>query len=80
MIIVKDQAYEYFQHQLDSVKVSRKIFFDNAMETIIIASKGIPRIINNIALKSMYHAVVDKKLSAVDQESVMDVLEELGLK
>jgi len=78
--LAKDQAYEYFQHQLNSVKASQKIFFDNAMETVIVASKGIPRMINNIALKSMYHAVVDKKLSAVDQESVMDVLDELGLK
>lgn len=50
------------------------------METIIVASKGIPRMINNIALKSMYHAVVDKKLSTVDQESVIDVLDEFGLK
>ena len=52
----------------------------HAMETVIIASKGIPRMINNIALKSMYHAVIYKKLSAVDQESVMDVLDELSLK
>lgn len=78
--LTKEQSYQYFQHQLDSVKAAQKIFFDNAMETIIVASKGIPRMINNIALKSMYHAVVDKKLSVVDQESVMDVLDEFGLK
>lgn len=78
--LTKDQAYEYFQHQLVSVKASQKIFLDNAMETIIIASKGIPRMINTIAVKSMYHAVTDKKLSVVDQESVIDVLDELGLK
>jgi type II secretory pathway predicted ATPase ExeA len=78
--LTKDQAYEYFQHQLSLVKAIQKIFFDNAMETIIVASKGIPRMINTIALKAMYHAVTDKKLTVVDQESVMDVLDELGLK
>jgi type II secretory pathway predicted ATPase ExeA len=76
----KEDAYRYFEHQLKTVKSSQKIFFDNAVETIVSASKGIPRMINMIALKSMYHAVADKKLTMVDQESVMDVLDELGLK
>jgi len=78
--LAKDQAYAYFEHQLTLVKASKKIFLDNALETIICASKGVPRMINTIALKAMYHAALDKKLSIVDQEAVMDVLDELGLK
>jgi type II secretory pathway predicted ATPase ExeA len=76
----KDHAYKYFEHQLTIVKASSKIFLDNAVETIICASKNIPRMINTIALKSMYHAAIDKKQSVVDQECVIGVLEELGLK
>ena len=76
----KDQAYDYFQHQLSTVKASQKIFMDNAIETIIATSKGIPRMINTIASKSMNHAAIIKKMTIVDQECVMDVLEELGLK
>jgi type II secretory pathway predicted ATPase ExeA len=76
----KDDAYKYFEHQLKIVNASQKIFMDNAVETIISTSKGIPRMINTIALKSMYHAALDKKLTVVDQECVLSVLEELGLK
>lgn len=76
----KDHAYHYFEHQLKIINASQKIFLDNALETIICASKGIPRMINTIAIKSMYHAAIDKKQTVVDQECVMVVLEELGLK
>ena len=75
----KKESYDYFKHQLDSVKVTAKIFMDNATETIITVSKGIPRMINTIALKSM-HIAADKKLTTVDQECVMAVLDELGVK
>jgi type II secretory pathway predicted ATPase ExeA len=76
----KAEAYSYFDHQLALAKAPAKIFMDNAVETIITASKGIPRTINTIALKAMNHAVVDKKMTVVDQECVMDVLQELGMK
>jgi type II secretory pathway predicted ATPase ExeA len=76
----KADAYAYFDHQLALAKAPSKVFLDNAIETIITAAKGVPRTINTIALKAMNHAVVNKKLTVVDQECVMDVLEELGLK
>jgi len=78
--LTKDQAYKYFEHHLQIVNASKKLFMDNAIETIVCASKNVPRMINTIALKAMYHAAIDKKLSIVDQESVMEVLDELGLK
>jgi general secretion pathway protein A len=78
--LTRDQAYSYFEHHLAIVKTSRKIFMDNAIETIVGSSKGIPRMINTLAFKSMHQAAVVKKLSVVDQESVMEVLDELGLK
>jgi type II secretory pathway predicted ATPase ExeA len=78
--LAKDQAYAYFDHQLAQVKAAQKIFMDNAVETIICASKGVPRMINTIAHKAMSHAALDKKMSIVDQECVLDVLDELGLK
>lgn len=76
----KDNAYKYFDHQLQVVNASKKLFMDNAVETIICASKNVPRMINTIALKAMYHAAIDKKQTIVDQECVMGVLDELGLK
>jgi type II secretory pathway predicted ATPase ExeA len=76
----KDQAYKYFEHQLQIVNASSKLFMDNAIETIVCASKNVPRMINTIALKSMYHAAIDKKQTIVDQECVMEILDELGLK
>jgi len=78
--LTKDQAYAYFDHQLACAKTTQKIFMDNAVETIICASKGVPRMINTLAYKAMSHAVFNKKMSVVDQECVMDVLDELGMK
>jgi len=74
----KNDSYNYFNHQLDLAKPNVKIFMDNAIETIVTAAKGIPRIINTIALKAMTIAA-DKKMTTVDQECVMLVLAELGI-
>src|SRR5271157_416394 len=78
--LTKDQAYAFFDHQLSGAKTTQKLFMDNAVETLVCASKGVPRMINTIAYKAMSHAALIKKMSVVDQECVMDVLEELGLK
>jgi len=78
--LTKDQAYSYFDHQLSCVKSTQKIFMDNAVETIVCASKGVPRMINTLANKAMSHAAFNKKMSVVDQECVLEVMEELGLK
>jgi len=75
----KNDSYQYIEHQLTAVKAHTKIFMDNAVETIISAAKGVPRMINTIALKSMSYAA-EKKMTRVDQECVMNVLAELGLK
>jgi type II secretory pathway predicted ATPase ExeA len=75
----RDTAYKYFTHQLALTKASTKIFMDNAVETIICASRGVPRVINAIGLKSMSRAA-ENKMTVVDQECVMAILEELGLK
>lgn len=75
----KNEAYKYFEHQLALAKANTKIFMDNAIETIIIVSKGIPRMINIIALKAM-NIAADKKMTIVDQQCVNEVIDELGLK
>ncbi len=75
----RDTAYKYFEHQLALAKANTKIFMDNAVETIISAAKGIPRVINAIALKAMVRAA-DSKMTIVDQETVLAVMEEMGLK
>lgn len=75
----KNDAYRYFQHHIDRCGANTKIFLDNAIETIITASKGVPRVINTLALKSM-HKAVEKKGQTVDQEYVMEIMEELGMK
>lgn len=74
----RDDAYKYFSHQLKCAGGRSKIFMDNAVETIVNAAKGIPRVINSIGIKSMY-AAAQKKMSTVDQECVMMALAELGM-
>lgn len=77
----REDSYNYFEHHLKvaGASSSKKIFKDNATETIMNAAKGIPRMINNIALKAMY-AAVQNKMTTVDQECVFTALAELGLK
>ena len=77
----RDDSYNYFEHHLKIAGAvnTMKIFKDNATETVINAAKGIPRMINNIALKAMY-AAVQNKMTIVDQECVITALDELGLK
>lgn len=75
----KEDSYKYFEHHLKIAGAAGTIFRDNAVETTVIAAKGIPRVINNIALKAMY-AAVQNKMTTVDQECVMMALNELGLK
>jgi type II secretory pathway predicted ATPase ExeA len=75
----REQSYKYIQHHLAVSKSNVKIFMDNAVETIVAVSKGVPRIINTVALKSMTLAA-HNKMTVVDQDCVMKVLEELGLK
>jgi len=77
----REDAYNYFEHHLKiaGAPSAKKIFKDNAIETIINAAKGIPRMINNIALKAMY-AADQSKMTTVDQECVLAALAEIGLK
>jgi len=75
----RDDAYKYFEHHMKIVGGNPKVFKDNAVETIINASKGIPRVINNIALKAMYIAAKNK-MTIVDQECVLAAMKELGLR
>jgi type II secretory pathway predicted ATPase ExeA len=75
----RENAYKYFEHQLALVKPSTKIFNDGTVETVIGAAKCVPRVINAIALKAMTRAA-ENKMTIVDQECVMAVLDELGLK
>jgi type II secretory pathway predicted ATPase ExeA len=74
----KSDAYKYMEHQVALSKAANKIFMDNALETIITASKCVPRVINTVALKSMYRAA-EQKMDTVDQECVMHALDELGM-
>ncbi len=74
----KNDAYKYFEHQINLSNANAKIFMDNAIETVITSSKCIPRVINTIALKSLNIAAANK-MSCVDQESVMEAMKELGI-
>jgi type II secretory pathway predicted ATPase ExeA len=77
--LTRDDAHAYFHHHIALAKAPAPIFADDAIEPIIAAARGVPRVINSIALKAMARAA-DAKRSCVDHETVMDVLDELGLK
>jgi type II secretory pathway predicted ATPase ExeA len=74
-----NHAQEYFNHQIAVVKPSTPIFEIQAVNAILAASKGVPRLINSIALKAMTRAAQLKRYP-VHTETVMAILDEMGLK
>lgn len=73
------QAQQYFDHQVALVNPATPIFEPQAVSAILAASKGIPRLINSIAIKSMTRAA-ETKIAPVSIDTVMSILDEMGLK
>jgi type II secretory pathway predicted ATPase ExeA len=73
------QANNYFNHHIALVKAPVPIFDPQAVITIIAAAKGIPRVINAIAAKAMARCA-EQNNSQVSTETVMTILDEMGLK
>jgi len=69
----KDELQPYIQFHLTQAGVSHTLFSDDAITLIFNHSKGIPRLINNLCLESLYLAA-HKNSSTVNQIIVEDVI------
>jgi len=70
----KKEIVEYINHQLELAGANHPIFTPQAVEAISLRSRGLPRLVNNLALNSLlmgYHNI--------NEEIVFKACEEAGL-
>ena len=75
----RDEAKKYIKEKLSGAGCQQQVFEENAIEAIINASNGVPRIINQICNKSLLIAN-NKNMNIIDTETIMMAFEdnELG--
>lgn len=72
----KEETFSYIKHRLNICGCKNNIFSDQAMEAIYQNSAGIPRNIDNIAVKSMTIATIEKK-NIITEEEIFAASKEL---
>lgn len=76
--LTKEEAHEYIKVKLSGAKCTMEIFNANAVEAIINAANGIPRLINKICNASLLIAS-SKNANIVDADIVMIAVNETEL-
>ena len=74
----KTEALNYIKGKLDGARCTMDIFDENAMNAIINAANGVPRIINNICNASLIIAN-SKNTNIIDADIVMAAVNDIGL-
>ena len=74
----KEEAKKYVLDKLKAAGSETQVFESNALEAIINASNGVPRIINKICNQSLLIAN-SSNLNTVDEESVLKALNDIEL-
>lgn len=76
--LTKEEAKKYILDKLKAAGSETQVFETNAIEAIINASNGVPRIINKICNQSLLIAN-SSNLNTVDEESVLKALNDIEL-
>ena len=74
----KTEAKEYILHKLNGANCNTKVFDDTAIEAILNASNGIPRIINKLCNASLLIGNT-KNTNIIDSDIVMAAVNEIEL-
>ena len=74
----KEESRKYILDKLKAAGCETQVFESNALEAIINASNGVPRIINKICNQSLLIAN-SANLNTVDEESVLKALNDIEL-
>lgn len=61
-----DDAREYIRFHLERAEGPRDLFTDNAIQTIFHLAKGLPRVINQIALQGIIRAAI-QRIDSIDE-------------
>jgi len=61
-----DDARDYFHFHLERAEGPKELFTDNAIQSIFQLAKGLPRVINQIALQAIIRAVI-RRIDTIDE-------------
>lgn len=76
--LTKEEAYKYIKGKLSGAKCTCEVFNTNAIEAVINAANGIPRLINKICNQSLIIAD-NKQANIIDSDIVMFAVSETEL-
>jgi len=74
----KEEVQSYIEHHLELAGANHPIFSPQAVEAITLRSKGIPRLVNNIAVNSLLLGC-QLEADSINEEIVFKACEENGL-
>ena len=77
--MTKEESRRYIQKKLEGVGCVREVFDPNALESLINAGNGIPRMINNIADRAMQISD-SKNLDQINADIIAETVSDLELK
>jgi len=72
------QTHEYIMHRLNVAGARSRIFTDDAMEAVIVATRGTPRLVNSFCNRAL-HVSYEANKTIVDLDSVRRAADDIGL-
>jgi type II secretory pathway predicted ATPase ExeA len=72
------QTHEYIIHRLNVAGAQSRIFTDDAMEAVIVATRGTPRLVNSFCDRAL-HVSYEANKTIVDLDSVRRAADDIGL-
>jgi type II secretory pathway predicted ATPase ExeA len=76
--LTKEEVNDYIDHQLELAGANHSIFSPQAIEAITLRSRGLPRLINNLATNSLLLGC-QLEADTINEEIVFKACEEVAL-
>lgn len=71
----REETLEYVRHHLAAAKLERPLFSESAIQTLYVASQGIPRVVNQICSQVLFH--LPDNLDVVEDTHIARVLTDM---
>jgi type II secretory pathway predicted ATPase ExeA len=76
--LTPEETRAYLEHHMSLAGAKHPIFNDNAVGAITTVSRGLPRLVNNLATNALIYGY-QKKLELIDEEAIRQAAIELGM-
>ena len=76
--LTKDEGHSYISKKLEGAGCRQKVFEDNAVEAVLNAANGTPRVVNKICNRALMIAA-SRNLNMIDADIVMKAVDDTHL-